>query len=76
MTKASGSSDSLLLSVSESHIPLADPTYSYGPRPWSEVENKYETTRESLLQIIVNASLPATAAIAGNANISGMVTIQ
>lgn len=34
---------------------LGDCSYSYGPRPWSEVLNSWETTRESLLQV---AALP------------------
>lgn len=35
---------------------LGDCTYSYGPRPWNESLNSWETTREALLVIIQNAA--------------------
>jgi hypothetical protein len=37
---------------------LSDCTYSYGPRPWNQNENSWETAREQLYQIIAGA--PAT----------------
>lgn len=55
-------------------VTLSDPTYSYGPRPWSEVPNQYETTREALYQIITQASQPVR--INGSVTISGRVTFQ
>ena len=43
-------------------------SYSYGPRPWDQVENNYEKARESLLNIIASgASSSPTIALTTNA---------
>jgi len=50
-------------------VTLSDCSYSYGVRPWSETENAYETTRESLYQMILTGE-PGVG-ISGNATIKG-----
>jgi hypothetical protein len=58
---------------------LADCTYVYGDRPWSESRDLYETTREALLQVI--AGLPPaikgpTETWNGNIKMNGNIQLQ
>lgn len=55
---------------------LADPTYAYGDRTWSENADDYETTREALALIIANATPAPPAAPTIHMTIQGTMTIQ
>jgi hypothetical protein len=59
---------------------LADCTYVYGDRPWSEDRNVYETTREALLNIIASANpipaVPAHTTINGTVQMNGKVNLN
>src|SRR5205807_2347660 len=51
----------------------SDCTYSYGPRPWNESLNSWDTTRESLLQIVQSAfpNLPGSQNMQGGISFKG-----
>lgn len=57
---------------------LADCTYVYGDRPWSESRDLYETTRESLLQLIATPGTvaPSIQGISGGAKMQGGIIFQ
>jgi Domain of unknown function (DUF4091) len=58
-------------------VTLSDCSYIYGDRPWSESANLYETTRESLEQIIAAApSVQGNVTIQGRVTLTGTATIQ
>jgi hypothetical protein len=56
---------------------LADCTYVYGDRPWSENRDLYETTRETLLQIAAGvAFVVPSETINGQCRITGNVLLR
>lgn len=55
---------------------LADCTYSYGPKQWSENPNLYETIRESLEQIISAPGALAKPKLTGGVKVRGQVYYQ
>jgi len=56
---------------------MGDCSYSYGPRPWNENLNSWETTRESLLQIAAVATTTSTTeTFTGTCQMKGVVTFK
>lgn len=56
----------------------ADCTYSYGPRPWNQSLNSWDTTREALLKIIQSASpnFPGSQNMQGGISFKGGSKLQ
>lgn len=54
----------------------SDCSYYYGPRPWSEVLDSWETQREALLQVAAGAAPPTPPANITNVILKGTIQFQ